>query len=131
MPLFFFDLSDGQGIHRDEFGCEIEFEEARAQAQALLPDVLPGDLPDDESHTVICHVRDEQDRVVYRSEITRLPGEDPDIRREAAKIFDRPDLWLTSPNTHFGGLSPAETIQEGHEAAVRNLLRQIIYVGMS
>ncbi len=53
------------------------------------------------------------------------------MRDEASKVFDHPDVWLSSPNAHFGGLSPEDAINSGHETAVRNLLRQIIYVGMS
>lgn len=71
MPRYYFDVEDSKGLHRDEIGDEMEdFEEARAQAQALLPDIARDELPDGELHTVTCEVRDEIDCVVYRGKLT-------------------------------------------------------------
>lgn len=71
MPLFYFDVRDGTGFHRDDFGSECDgFEDARQQAQSLLPDIVRHELPDGELHTVACDVRDETNRVVYRGKIT-------------------------------------------------------------
>ena len=71
MPRFYFDLHDGNGFHRDEVGDECEsFEEAREQAQVLLPDIAREELPDGDLHTFVCFVRDESGEVVYRGELT-------------------------------------------------------------
>lgn len=71
MPRYFFDVSDGEGHHRDEFGSECDdFEDARQQCQGLLPDIAREELPDGELHTISCDVRDESGRVVYRGRIT-------------------------------------------------------------
>jgi hypothetical protein len=71
MPRFFFDVRDVDGFHRDPIGDEFDsFEEARQQAQALLPDILRRELPDGEYHIVVCDVRNADDRVIYRGEIT-------------------------------------------------------------
>ena len=71
MPRFYFDLVDSRGLHRDLIGDEFHsFEEARAQAQALLGDIAPEDLSDGQSHTTACDLRDDGDRLVFRGEIT-------------------------------------------------------------
>jgi hypothetical protein len=71
MARYHFDIHDARGFHRDEFGEEFDgFEEARAQAQCLLPDIAREELPDGELHTVSCEVRDEADRIVYRGRLT-------------------------------------------------------------
>ena len=71
MARFYFDLSDHEGFHRDEFGDEFaSFEEARDQAQSLLPDIAREELPDGDLHIITCDVRDETDRVVYRGQLT-------------------------------------------------------------
>ena len=71
MPRFFFDIHDAKGSHRDEFGDELaDFEEAREQAQAILPDIVREELPDGELHKITCEVRDETGEIVYRGEIT-------------------------------------------------------------
>ena len=71
MPRYFFDIRDAKGFHRDQFGDELaDFDEARDQAQALLPDIVREELPDGDLHEVVCEVRDETGKVVYRGEIT-------------------------------------------------------------
>ena len=45
-------------------------EEARQQAQSLLPDLARDELPDGELHTVACEVRDGSGRIVYRGRLT-------------------------------------------------------------
>lgn len=71
MPRFFFDIHDADGFHRDDIGDEFaDFAEARDQAQALLPDIVREELPDGELHEVVCEVRDQSGRTVYRGEIT-------------------------------------------------------------
>lgn len=71
MARFYFDVSDASGFHRDDVGDEFDsFQEARTQAQSLLPDIARHELPDGDRHTITCDVRDEANRVVYRGEIT-------------------------------------------------------------
>ena len=71
MPRYFFDVRDGGGLHRDEIGEEFgSFEEARAMVHILLPDVAQSEAPDGDEHDASCDLRDETDRVVYRSELT-------------------------------------------------------------
>ena len=67
MARYYFDVQDGRGFHRDEMGDEFDsFEEAREQAQALLPDIAREELPDGELHVITCDVRDESGRIVAR-----------------------------------------------------------------
>ena len=71
VPLYFFDVHDGNGFHRDEFGDDFDsFEEAREHAQALLPDIARTELPDGELHVIMCEVRDKTGRIVYRGKLT-------------------------------------------------------------
>ena len=71
MPLYYFDVKDGAGFHRDEFGDDFDsFDDAREHAQGLLPDIVRRELPDGELHTVSCDIRDGTGRVVYRGKIT-------------------------------------------------------------
>ena len=71
MPRYFFDIQDAKGLHRDDVGDEFaDFEEAREQAQGLLPDIAREELPDGELHKIVCEVRDETGRAVYRGQLT-------------------------------------------------------------
>ena len=70
MGRYFFDIRNRDGFTRDEVGEEfVDFEEARAQAQVLLPDIAREELPDGDLHQVTCDVRDEAG-LVYRGELT-------------------------------------------------------------
>lgn len=70
MPKYCHDVTDSEGFHEDDF------EEARTECQAVLPDIAREELPDGELHTIRCAVRDETGRVIYRGEITHR-GEVP------------------------------------------------------
>ncbi len=71
MPRYYFDVYDAKGFHCDHIGDEMrDFEEARQQAQSLLPDLARDELPDGELHTVACEVRDGSGRIVYRGRLT-------------------------------------------------------------
>lgn len=79
MPRYYFDVHDSHGFHRDEMGDHFDdFEDARVQAQSLLPDIVRDELPDGELHAVVCEVRDETGTTVYRGELryqgVRLPA---------------------------------------------------------
>lgn len=71
MPRYYFDITDHGGHHEDDVGVDLaDFEEAREQAQGLLPDIAREQLPDGELHTIVCEVRDDAGRIVYRGRIT-------------------------------------------------------------
>ena len=71
MPRYYFDVRDSGGDHRDEVGDEFDsLDDARVQAQNLLPDIAWEAFPHKGPHTIVCDVRDETDRIVYRGEIT-------------------------------------------------------------
>ena len=68
---YFFDIHDGDGFHRDEIGDEFDgLDDARQQAQALLPDIARDEQPGGDYYTIVCNVRDEMDGIVYRGELT-------------------------------------------------------------
>lgn len=78
MPRYYFDVRDNRGFHRDEVGDDFDsFDEARTQAQSLLPDIAREELPDGDLHTITCDVRNETGRTVYRGEITYRGTVDP------------------------------------------------------
>lgn len=88
MPRYFFDIIDNGRLTSDDFGMELDsFEEARDQAVAILPDLARDELPDGESHSFACHVRDEDGIVVYRGQLT-YQGERPD---RASDALEPPD----------------------------------------
>ena len=71
MPSFFFDIQDGDGFHPDAFGDEFNsLKDACDQAQVLLPDIARGELPGGERHEIMCEVRNEANRIVYRVRLT-------------------------------------------------------------
>ncbi len=71
MPRYFFDIRNNSGFTRDGFGDEFDsFEDARTQAQTLLPDIAREELLDGELHQISCDVRDEGGTTVYRGELT-------------------------------------------------------------
>ena len=78
MARYFFDITDGTGFHPDDFGDEFAgFEEARAQAQSLLPDIARAELPDGELHIITCDVRDDTRHIIYRGKLTFEGVRDP------------------------------------------------------
>ena len=50
---------------------------------------------------------------------------------EAAKIFVNADAWLNHPHALLGGRTPQKCIDDGDEYLVRDLLRQIRFIGHS
>ncbi len=78
MARYFFDITDGKGLHSDEFGDEFaNFAEARDQAQVLLPDIARQELPGSELHVITCDIRDDTGRIVYRGKLTFEGTRDP------------------------------------------------------
>ena len=74
MARYFFDITDGKGLHSDEFA---NFAEARDQAQVLLPDIARQELPGSELHVITCDIRDDTGRIVYRGKLTFEGTRDP------------------------------------------------------
>ncbi len=78
MARYFFDITDGNGFHGDDFGDEFDsFEDAHAHAQSLLPDIARAELPDGELHIIRCDVRDDSGRIVYRGRLMFEGTRDP------------------------------------------------------
>ena len=78
MPLYYFDVRDCGGVHRDEVGDHFEsLEDAIAQAQSLVADIAREELPSGELHVVICDIRDDTRGVVYRGKLTFQGTRDP------------------------------------------------------
>ncbi len=78
MARYFFDITDDKGFHADDFGDGFDsFEEARAHAQSLLPDIARAELPDGELHIIKCDVRDDTGHTVYQGKLTFEGTRDP------------------------------------------------------
>jgi hypothetical protein len=60
-----------------------------------------------------------------------LPGEHQDIRVDANIMLANGDDWLSTPNTCFGGRSPASLIGTADESLLRETLRSAICSGMA
>ena len=71
MPLYFFDIHNGE-FHPDDEGTECaDFEAARIQAMTSLPEIARFAIPsdgDNQAFTVM--VRDEQGMLVYTATLT-------------------------------------------------------------
>ncbi|MGI3902387.1 MAG: DUF6894 family protein [Janthinobacterium lividum] len=68
MPLYFFDLHDGDVHTIDDFGIEFDrLEEARNYAVSLLPDMAREELPNGPRRDFICDIRAEGAQIVYRA----------------------------------------------------------------
>lgn len=77
MARFYFDLYENNALLADEFGDEFDsFEEARAQAISILPDMARNEIPEGEHQEFGCDVRDASRVVVYRARLT-FRGERP------------------------------------------------------
>ncbi|WP_428977999.1 DUF6894 family protein [Lichenibacterium ramalinae] len=71
MPLYYFDVRNADGLHRDEVGDHFDsLDEAIDIAQSLLPDLASRKLSDGDWHDLSCDVRDDAGRVVYQVELT-------------------------------------------------------------
>ena len=79
MLIFYFDITDRKGLHRDEFGDRFEtLQEAIVQVRALLPALAKDEPPDDDWHGTSCDLRDDVGTLVYHSELNyrgaQVPG---------------------------------------------------------
>lgn len=57
-----------------------------------------------------------------------LPSE-KELWDEAREIFSQPDKWMTERHPMLDGRSPQDCIQAGDQQLVRDLVRNIKYVG--
>jgi hypothetical protein len=68
MPLFYFDIDDGERFTRDEQGLDCpDRKAARDYAIGVLPDLAREALPDGDRHEIVVTVRDESGRNVFRA----------------------------------------------------------------
>jgi len=65
----------------------------------------------------------------YGADLPPLDGENSDLREWVKETLS--EDWLTSPNDRLYGQSPEQVIDAGHGARVREIVRQIIYIGIS
>ena len=71
MARYYFDVTDVTGFHRDDAGDEFDsLDDAQQQCQALVADIAREELPNGPTHQIVCEVRDEAGRIVYRGELT-------------------------------------------------------------
>ena len=105
MPLYFFDLHDGEDHTVDDFGMEFEhFEDARNHAVSFLPDIAREELPDGPRRDFICHVRTGGGQVVYRAVLKfREDRFGDDAEREGSAA---PDARSTDDVTAVGSGKP-------------------------
>lgn len=70
MPLFFFDLRDDGGLHRDQVGEALDTGEAvEGMVALLLADMVRHELSGSNGQHRVCEVRDEAGAVLYRGEM--------------------------------------------------------------
>jgi hypothetical protein len=70
MPRFYFDTYEDDAVFADAFGDEFEsFEEARAQAISILPDMARDEIPEGDHREFGCDVRDASGVIVYRARL--------------------------------------------------------------
>jgi uncharacterized protein (DUF2384 family) len=63
-------------------------------------------------------------------ELKSLPGE-KDIEGEAADMFANAEQWMTQKHPLLGGRSPRECVAAGDAQSVRDLLRNLKFVGQT
>ena len=66
MPLYFFDIADGDKQLRDDEGVDLpDYAAARDAALGALPDMARDKLPAGDRHALMVHVRDENGTLVH------------------------------------------------------------------
>jgi hypothetical protein len=66
---YFFDVDDDKEGVRDEIGVECSRDELRAQAIAVLPDLVRDTLPDGDRRIFKVRVRDEDGHYVFEASL--------------------------------------------------------------
>ena len=71
MPLYFFDVHDGDYHHIDIIGHEFP-DAARARVEALgaLPSIAQEEMPDGNRRDFIMDVRDDGDRIIFTATLS-------------------------------------------------------------
>jgi hypothetical protein len=70
MPLFFFDIHDGNELTRDDSGVECaSLAEVSDKAIDALPDIAREELPNGPRRTFLVKVRDDAGRYVFRASL--------------------------------------------------------------
>jgi hypothetical protein len=71
MPRFFFDIDDGERIHRDDEGLDFANAElARDNAVSALPDIARDVMPDGQRRDFIVTMRDESGTPMFRASLS-------------------------------------------------------------
>lgn len=72
MPLFYFDVHEGDKISLDDEGSELKgFDEARREAKGLLPTLASDELPDNgDKRVYMVLVRDSSGQAIYTATLT-------------------------------------------------------------
>jgi hypothetical protein len=71
MPRFYFDVSDGASLTRDEVGLELrDVDQVRTEAVRALPDLARENLPDGDELVFAVHVRDENGQAIFRATLS-------------------------------------------------------------
>ncbi|MDQ2688421.1 MAG: hypothetical protein M3Y28_11210 [Armatimonadota bacterium] len=66
-----------------------------------------------------------------KPKIELLPGEHEDIREDVRALFSNADEWMDAPSPKFHFRKPNDLIGTPDERLIRDMLRQILYVGMT
>ena len=75
MPLFFFDIYDDDQIELDQIGLELEgLEEARKQADALLPEIVREENASNKCRALRVVVRSLDGHRLYQAALTLSSG---------------------------------------------------------
>jgi hypothetical protein len=57
----------------------------------------------------------------------RNPDFTKDLKTLIREVVPDADLWMETPNSHFGGKKPKDVIGTDHEKGLRNLVLAIKY----
>ncbi len=70
MPLFFFDIQDGDDFIRDETGIDFDTaREARDSAVTGLSEIVRDRMPDGEIRDFVVTIRNERERAIYEARL--------------------------------------------------------------
>ena len=71
MPLFYFDINDGDCLIRDDEGTDlVDSRAARNEAIGVLPSIAKDELPDGDRRDFVSEVRDASGRVIFRATLS-------------------------------------------------------------
>ncbi|MDG4898664.1 hypothetical protein P9272_34700 [Mesorhizobium sp. WSM4976] len=106
MPLFFFDIHDGNELTRDDAGLECSsLQDLSSKAVDVLPDIAREELPNGPRRTFLVKVRNEAGRYVFRASLTLASSwmvDDVDGEHQPGE--DRWEAALSRTKTQVGTL---------------------------